>query len=328
MAETDKITRILTLYSQLLSGKKVNKNNFCLDYGIKRRSFDRDIEDIRLFLSESYSFDELSYSRKDNSYQLNRVGDKKLSGEETVVLASALVSLKTFRKDELEELLKNLIEITDRQYRSSVYHIIKNKFDSYKRIKTDQTSLKIQWDIERCILNRKIITMNYRKANGDFVKRQVKPMEILYDDGYAYLVAYRCDEEYEYPAYFRLDRIDSFKVERGEFEDKEFEDYKKLNVRNYQKYMQAGEMMNITLKCDASKKINVEDSFRETKIIDETDDGCVIQIKSFERGLLQWLLGQGESVEILEPPALREKIRQTANTLRKIYEEDENGKND
>lgn len=255
------------------------------------------------------------------------MSDKNLSGEEIVVLASALVSLKTFRKDELEELLKNLIEITDRQYRTSAYHIIKNKFDSYSRIKTDQTSLKMQWDIERCILSRKIITMNYRKASGDFVKRQVKPMEILYDDGYAYLVAYRCDEKYEYPVYFRLDRVDSFKVEMETFKDEEFEEYKKLNIRNYQKYMQAGEMMNITLRCAPSKRISVEDSFREAKIIDETSESCVIQIKSFERGLFQWLLGQGESVEILEPPILREKIRRTANALRMIYEEDENGKN-
>ena len=220
MAETDKVTRVLALYSQLLSGKQINKTNFCLEYGIEKRSFDRDIEDIRLFLSESYSFDELSYSRKENSYQLGCLVEKKLSGEETVLLASVLLSLKTFRRDELEELLRNLIEITEWQDRKSVCQMIEQKWNHYDGESTGKASLKIQWDVERCILKRKIIILDYRDEDAP-VKKRVKPMEIGYDNGYAYLVAYDCDGEMRCPVSFRLDRIDSFKVENGTWSEKE-----------------------------------------------------------------------------------------------------------
>ena len=48
----DKITRLLILYSSLINGDEINKTMFCFENDCSPRSFDRDIEDIRLFLSE------------------------------------------------------------------------------------------------------------------------------------------------------------------------------------------------------------------------------------------------------------------------------------
>ena len=69
----DKITRLLLLYSRLISGEKVNKKSFCNEVQCLPRSFDRDIEDIRLFLSELYISDELVYSRTSNAYFLRKI---------------------------------------------------------------------------------------------------------------------------------------------------------------------------------------------------------------------------------------------------------------
>lgn len=44
---------MLLLYSSLLNGEEINKTIFCFENDCSPRSFDRDIEDIRLFLSES-----------------------------------------------------------------------------------------------------------------------------------------------------------------------------------------------------------------------------------------------------------------------------------
>ena len=60
----DKITRILILYKQLCDGVEVDKASFCIEHGISERSFDRDIEDIRLFLNEIYSGDDVIYDKK------------------------------------------------------------------------------------------------------------------------------------------------------------------------------------------------------------------------------------------------------------------------
>ena len=52
MAEKDKVTRILIMYTELLEGKKIYKKSFCTDTGINRRTFDRDIEDIRPLIND------------------------------------------------------------------------------------------------------------------------------------------------------------------------------------------------------------------------------------------------------------------------------------
>ena len=55
----DKITRTLLLYSRLINGEKVNKFAFCMETDCIPRTFDRDIEDVRLYLSETFDVREL-----------------------------------------------------------------------------------------------------------------------------------------------------------------------------------------------------------------------------------------------------------------------------
>ena len=47
----DKITRILLLYSKLMKGEEVDKIMFCFENNCSSRTFERDIEDIRLYLT-------------------------------------------------------------------------------------------------------------------------------------------------------------------------------------------------------------------------------------------------------------------------------------
>lgn len=51
------------LYHQLLNGEHIDKAAFSLEHNITERSFDRDIEDIRLFLSEIFSSNELLFDK-------------------------------------------------------------------------------------------------------------------------------------------------------------------------------------------------------------------------------------------------------------------------
>ena len=86
VAKTDKNTRVLSLYYKLLIGKFINKQEFCMEHGITERSFDRDIEDVRLFLSEEQSYSELLYDRQKNAYYLSNILGKSLSGDISFLL--------------------------------------------------------------------------------------------------------------------------------------------------------------------------------------------------------------------------------------------------
>lgn len=64
--KTDKATRVLMLYHQLLSGQTIDKVTYSLEHGVNERTFDRDIETVRLFLRDIYSGDQLLFDRESN----------------------------------------------------------------------------------------------------------------------------------------------------------------------------------------------------------------------------------------------------------------------
>lgn len=45
----DKVSRVLSLYSQLMEGRIIKKSVAAQKYGVNERSIQRDIEDIRAF---------------------------------------------------------------------------------------------------------------------------------------------------------------------------------------------------------------------------------------------------------------------------------------
>ncbi len=70
MGHTDMVTRILNMYEELRTGKQVHKASYCEEYGISERTFDRDIEKIRNYLSEFFCGKEVVYLSRENAYKL------------------------------------------------------------------------------------------------------------------------------------------------------------------------------------------------------------------------------------------------------------------
>ena len=108
----DKITRILLLYSKLIQGEKINKTIFCFENDYSPRSFDRDIDAIRLFLSDSFSMLELTYDRARNVYYIPGTQKVKLGAMEYFFLEKLLKDTAVLRKDELDVLTEHLLSNT------------------------------------------------------------------------------------------------------------------------------------------------------------------------------------------------------------------------
>ena len=89
--QVDKVSRILLLYSKLIRGESVNKLSFCMETDSNSRAFDRDIEDVRLFLSESYNTQELIYDRIQKCYYLSGVIKQNLEMTEYRFLERLLI---------------------------------------------------------------------------------------------------------------------------------------------------------------------------------------------------------------------------------------------
>ena len=100
-SKTDKITRILILYHKLLNGEHIDKAAFSLEHNITERSFDRDVEDIRLFLSEIFSSSELLFDKISGTYYLTGEQPQYIDRMEAVTIGRILLSSTSLRYDEM-----------------------------------------------------------------------------------------------------------------------------------------------------------------------------------------------------------------------------------
>ena len=108
----EKITRMLMLYSSLMNGEEINKTIFCFENDCSPRSFDRDIEDIRLFLSESFSVFELNYNRKNNTYYIKGAITQQLEVMEYLFIEKILPDTPVLSNDDFVVLLQHLLMTT------------------------------------------------------------------------------------------------------------------------------------------------------------------------------------------------------------------------
>lgn len=211
MAGMDKITRVLMMYSKLLAGGKIYKKSFCEDMEIDRRTFDRDIEDIRLFLSESFYGNELIYDRKTGSYHLEHFFKQKpLSAMEVVTLLECLKASQNVPRDEYNGLISSVIAAGEQNKRKIMEEIAKRYMRCYSQESGQKASLKIQWDLQQCIAECDWIHI-YMKSKQVF---HISPVSIWIYEQETYLFGYLDGKELEV---FRVADIEYFQMGREKF---------------------------------------------------------------------------------------------------------------
>ena len=110
----DKVSRVLSLYSQLMEGRIIKKSVAAQKYGVNERSIQRDIEDIRAFcrncmaLGDSMPGD-LIYDYIEKGYRLDRRQTPKLSNSEVLALCKILLDSRAFVKTEMADMLHKVI---------------------------------------------------------------------------------------------------------------------------------------------------------------------------------------------------------------------------
>ena len=184
--KSDKITRILILYKQLCDGVEVDKTSFCMDHGISERSFDRDIEDIRLFLNEIYSGDDVIYDKKENYYYLKNERPVFIDRMDAAIIAKTLISSKAFSNIEMKGLLEVLLLTVNSKDRKAIQNYLLRDVKNYTT-ENQTVILKILGDLYEVINDGVGIELRYTEEEEKSIP--VAPLEILFEDNRFYLLA-------------------------------------------------------------------------------------------------------------------------------------------
>ncbi len=208
-SRTDKITRVLALYHKLINGQHINKEMFCIDNGISERGFDRDIQDVRLFLSDSFSGEDVIYDKESNSYYITGSRPKYMDKFDITIIIKLILSTGVFREDEAMELAESLLQNVTNMDKKAVLNYLKTDISDCKG-NHDKAIVKLLSDLYLVISSGNDIKIKYFESKQK-KELELSPIKIIYDDGYFYLIGAE-NHQIEQIKKIRLDKIDSFAV--------------------------------------------------------------------------------------------------------------------
>lgn len=180
--------------------------------------------------------------------------------------------------------------------------------------KNDQLGLRIK-EIKKGIQDRKIIEFDYY-SNEQLTKRRVEPCIIVFKDTNWYLYAF-CLLRNEFRL-FKIRRMSGLKITDDRFEASDFS----LERINWDGELGGESHPDIVALFDKSMEYAVNDIFG-TGNYEITGDGRLKVNFRMETGgwLYSFLLGFGDKVEVMEPTELRNKIKEIAESVCKMYKE-------
>jgi len=298
----DKITRMLLLYSKLIRGEPVNKVSFCMETESNERSFDRDIEDVRLYLSESFSTEEVIYNRSNNCYFLSGIAKQELEMTEYRFLERLIIQSGLLRKDELIGLLSILASNTTRP--SECLRMMESHTMGYAEL-ISAPLLKMHDDILTMIANQSVIEIKYHDIDEKIRSYRIIPYDIQFIDGQMYMMAFEDmnDNDNKSTKYFKLERIESFERRCGaSLQDK-------LKIDGMKKKTDAPSSKNrriINISCTEQFHNLLKKEYKDA--VSSMENGQVSIYCDYE-DFIKWIMSQDLlDYEIISPLEIREVI--------------------
>ena len=307
----EQASRILIIFCRLLRRERLHIKELATEYGVNERSIARDFRTIRTMLSDLHEDDALLFDRSDKCYYLSYGGQGAFSGMDIMALLKVLIGSRAFRQDELTRLVSAIRSLLPYKDRKELHHAIEDELMHYIEPMHHQPIIKMQWELNHCIVEHKKICLRYTKMS----------------EFYFYLVAFRDDEAYEYPAFFRMDRIESFHILGQANKNEWHEGFRYSDMGAAVQFMHAGKLLDIKLRCKRFALEAVLDRMPKHKVLGEDSDGYVmVEATVFGNGFLRWAAMQGEAVEILSPKELRSEMVEKFQAMIQIYQR-EDGEN-
>ena len=291
--------RLLSMYERLNKGEELNKQNLADEFSVSMKTVQRDIDDLRAYLAETH-FDEfetaIKYSKARDSYYLVRLEREWLTNKEALAVCKILLESRAFNKNELTELITKLIMQIAPRDRATADRMIKSEYFNYLPLQHGKDLLEIIWQLSEYITAQKVIEFNYTRQDGKHSKHRVKPVSILFNEFYFYLITYGFDVDY--PIIFRIDRMERIK-ETGEKFDIPYKD--KVSDGEFRKrvlYMYGGELKRVKFEYTGVLEAML-DKVPTAKVLSEKNGVYTMTAEAFGQGLDMWLNSQGNLVNII-----------------------------
>lgn len=311
---TDKISRILDIYTKLIEGKNINKLEESQNHNVNERSIQRDIEDIRYFFEADTSSlvygNEVVYDRVKKVYTLKQTYNTKFTNPEVLAICKILLESRAFIKEEMENLLeKIIISCVPEENRKIIDNLIKNELFHYIGPRHGISFLDNLWTLSQGITRCHYINIKYlRLKDKSIVTRKVKPLAIMFCEYYFYLAAFIEDDDLRenfdvvndsFPTIYRVDRIKNITLLDEKFSIPYKDKFKEGEFKKRIQFMYGGKLQKIKFKYKGLDINAILDRLPTALVLSEEDGIYIVQAEVFGKGIDMWIRSQGDNIELI-----------------------------
>lgn len=309
--DKEKVERVLGIYTKLLDGITVNKQKEAEKYGVVNRSIQRDIDNIRSYLAktdnEESVYNNVLYDYKRKGYYLEQIYDKKLNSKEMFVICKILLASRCLTQKEMSEILRKLIKTCiPLEDQKLITELISNEEFHYVEPRHKVIFVDNMWEIGQAIHDQHYIEIEYEKTkNEKTIIRKVKPAAILFSEYYFYMISFATPElerekfkrvEDSLLVIYRLDKIKNLKVLEERFQVPYAERFEEGEFRKRVQFMQNGPLQKVRFKYNGKSVEEVLDRIPTARVLQENEDGAIIEAEVFGDGIKMWIRSQGELI--------------------------------
>lgn len=312
----DKIQRVLDLYTRLLKGDMIYKKEEAVKFGVTEKSIQRDIEDVRVFLSnrtvEQGIVNDVVYDQKHHGYQLKKAEQGRLSNKEVLAVTKILLESRAFTKPEMMDILDKLVECCVLpENRKLVNTMLGNERLHYTELQHKKKFMDKMWEIAVAIKEQRCIKIVYEKTGTDqAVTRKVDPLAIMFSEFYFYLAAHLedIDREKEFqitndtnPTIYRIDRIRELAVLEEHYRVSEKDRFQAGEYRKQIQFMYGGKPQVVEFWYKGWSLEAVLDKLPTAEVLetDKEKQRYRVRAKTFGKGIDMWLRSQGDFIEVI-----------------------------
>lgn len=311
------------MYKRLSGGEAIEKAAEAKRFGVNEKTIQRDIETIRNFLAEVQGEGEaceLLYSRSKKGYVLVSKSENYLTGADILAIAKVLLESRAFCREELDALIDKLKLQALPEDKKRVQNIIANEQFHYMPVQHEEFLIDKIWELSQAMKEQRLVELEYKRENKEkpFI-RVVEPQGIIFSEYYFYLIACIHNACYDFPAIYRVDRIQNFAILNEGFSIAYCDRFKEGEFRQRVQFMHSGPLLRITFRYWGKSLEAVMDRLPTAKIIREEGQSTLLEAEVFGQGIKMWLLSQGEYIEVIEPKKFREEMKKTAGELANLY---------
>lgn len=291
--------RILWIYTQLIQGKTLFREQLAEQYGVSEKSIERDIQDLREFFEKCDQKYTLIYNKKAKSYTVEKQGDGKLSVEEILPILKTVFESGTILPERLFEVLNRVVDLTssDRDRKIVDTFLIQER-ECYQPPLYQKTIGEMLYRAEKAVWEKNWIKIRYHKSEiSSEIEAIVLPQAVVMREKRFFLVAQTHEGvKHNSVLLYRIDRISSIETAHIA-QPQQLLNQKQL--RNQIISLSTGEQYEISFVYHGTSILLIREKLPHAQFV-PIQDGWQVTVRVYGKGIGPWLRSMGKKVSKIQ----------------------------